>query len=114
MTATNQDATIVSGDTIDLEFTVTDPDDNPVDLSTSSLEYALAERDGATVVTKTTGGGGVTVGGTDDNVVTVRLAPSDTADIAGVYEHELEETDGSGAVATLATGVVHIRADIIE
>lgn len=114
MTAENQRARMYSGDSQTVKITVTDDDGNPVDLSGSQeLTFAVA-RYGTTEVTKTLSGGGITVTGSDNNVATIQLDASETADLEGEFDIELQQTDGGGNVATLTRGVLTIEADLIK
>jgi len=111
MTAENQRAEMYSGDDQQIEVTVTEGGD-PVDLSNSTLEFAIADA-GTVEVTKTTSGGGITISGTKNDVAVIQLDASDTQSLAGNYDIELEETDGNGNVATLLRGTLTIKEDII-
>ena len=62
-------------------------------------------------VTKSTGvEGGFTVDGAE---VTVTLDPTDTAQLSGVYGHEMQITDVAGHVYTALRGQVSIAKDVI-
>lgn len=77
------------------DITVTDDAGDPVDLSATTLLWRLLREAGSsTVYLEKTDGAGITVGGVDDNVVTIAIdADTDYDDLpAGVYHHELWDT----------------------
>lgn len=112
-TADSQTDDMVSGDDQTIKITVTEPDGSPADLSGSSLTFALADWDDSTVVEKTSGGGAISVTGTDDDVAEVQLEPADTAALEGRYRMELEEETNGGQTNTLMQGILTINEDII-
>lgn len=115
MTATDQHVSIVSGDTVHLTVTVTDAQDNTVDLAGASVRWALSSRrDSTPTLTKSTSNGGVTITDAAAGEFRVELDPSDTASLSGSWTHEAEVTDASGNVSTVLSGSVSIREDTIE
>jgi len=107
------DFSMYSGDSKTLEITITDSDGVAVDLTGATVKYAIAlsSTASAALVSKATGGSGIT---TASNVATVTLASADTATLAGVYYHEMEITTVLGAVTTAMTGTITILADVIQ
>ena len=102
-----QNFSMISGDTKLLELTIHDAEVAEVDVTGADVTYVIA--DSAVRVTKTTDDG-ITI---DGAVVTVTLDPADTAELAGVYAHEMQITDPSGNVGTVMIGEVSIAKDII-
>lgn len=102
-----QNFSMISGDTKRLEVTIQDADGAEVDVTGAAVTYVIA--DSAVRVAKTTDDG-ITI---DGAVVTVTLDPADTAELAGVYAHEMQITDPSGNVGTVMIGEVSIAKDII-
>jgi hypothetical protein len=101
-----------SGDSKTIEVAITDADGNAVMLTGATAIYTIREAITSTtaLVTKATGGSGITISG---STVTITLAAADTASLAGTYYHELEITDTGGNVSTAFQDVVTIKADII-
>ena len=101
-----------SGDTKTLAVAITDADGNAVTLTGATCAYTIRTAITSTtaLVTKATGGSGITVSG---STVTISLAPADTADLDGTYYHELQITDSAGHVSTAFQDVVSIKRDII-
>lgn|SRR5690606_34993416 len=107
MTTARQDARMTSGDTKRLRVTITDSDGVEVDVTGATIIYVIA--DSQERVRKATGDG-ITI---DGAVVTVTLDPADTAELAGVYAHEMQIVDGAGQVQTVFTGQMSIAKDLI-
>lgn len=105
---------MVSGDTTPIDITLTDDETGAaVDLATvASITYQMASSVAASApyVSKSLSDG-ITVSG---NVVTITLAPADTADLGGDYYHELELTFADGTVITPLRGTVSIERDLIQ
>lgn len=121
-----QNFTLHAGDKRVLEISVynEDPADpgqpdltSPIDLSAATLRWALASHatDAATLVTKTSaGGGGITVGGDGNEVMQVQLDKADTVDLSGKYFHEAEVVEAAGDDYTVATGTVTIAPTVLD
>lgn len=113
MTATDQDATIYAGDDAVLRFTLTDADGDPLNLTGYALAWAMRGAGGAVAVSKSLGSGIALVGAASAGVADVTLTHDDTADLAPIgHRHQLEGTDGSGNVSTLAEGIITVRASV--
>jgi len=111
MTTENQNFTIWAGDDKDVRFFVTGIT-NPADVDAAEWEAEQVEG-GATVITKTKAGGGITVTGATGGIyVTVALAAVDTTDKQGLYLHELELTDTGGHSETVAAGRMRVRRSL--
>lgn len=80
------DYTAYAGDDLQIQVTVTDEDGDPSVLAGSDAIYVIS-RNGTAKVTKTTGGGDITIDG-NDFVVTIDAA--DTVALSGTYHHELK------------------------
>lgn len=103
-----QHFSMVSGDDKTLSITVTDSAGDAVDLTGASASWALGKQGQAALVIKTG-----TISAPATGVVTIALEPADTAALAGNYYHEMQVTDASGNVSTVAAGAVYIRADMV-
>lgn len=112
-TADPQTDDMVSGDDQTIRITVTDADGTAADLSGSTLTFVLANTSGETLVEKTSGGGAITVTGSDNDVAEVQLDSADTADLEGRFKMELEEETNGGQTNTLLQGILTIHEDII-
>jgi hypothetical protein len=104
-----------SGDTEEITITVTDGSGDPVNCTGATIVYGLdtEEFGGTPLVSKTTTNGDFSIGGDDNNEVTFTLEPSDTEGLDGTYYHEAEMVDTSSDVATLMTGKVVIKGDMV-
>ena len=107
---TTQTFSMQGGDSKTIEVTLVDAAGVPVDVTGATITYRIAAAPHNTaLVTKTTGGNGVTIAA---SVVTIVLAPDDTADLNGVYHHELEVVDANDNVATAFRGYVIVEGDL--
>lgn len=106
------DYTMYSGDSRLQPIGIFDEVGAPVDVSTATdITYKILKATGETVITKTLADG-ITV---DESVVTVELAPADTAELSGPnFIHELQITTSLGAVYTVLQGTIAIKRDYIE
>jgi len=111
MTTTAQNVTMWAGDTIVLEFAITDSaTDADKNLSGSSIRWVMVGYTGIVVVDKSTGDG-VTITNAVGGVFQVALEPADTEELpGGVYTHEAEVTDSLGNISTVATGEIMLKA----
>jgi hypothetical protein len=105
------DVTTFTGNSVALEFAITDADGNNEDVSTATaIRYGLFDLDGTIQVSKALQSG-ITVA---SHVVTVTIAAADTADLpSGVYISELEITL-AGSVQTAYQGEVWLRQAYLE
>lgn len=77
-------------------------------LSGASILFRLFDHSG-TILTKQTGGQGIVVTNAASGLYEVSIDPDDTEGLGGkTYEFEVIVTDGSGNVATVATGTLFI------
>lgn len=103
MTKKNQDFDMYAGDTKDIVVTMSDS----ANIDGSTVKWGLKKSVKDTMlVSKNTGGLGITVSGT---AFTVRLNPSDTLGLSGRYYHEAEVTDVLGNVSTVTVGHITIE-----
>lgn len=112
-TLLQQNAVIASGDNAALQFTLTD-DGSSTGAATlaASARWAMSNKPGGTsVVTHNTVDGGAVISGASSNIVTVSLTIANTAQTPGIYYHELEVTDASGNIQTVASGRITIEED---
>jgi hypothetical protein len=119
MTATDQhvgtDADpYYAGDSLELTFDVDQPDGTAKDLTGATVSWAVASRPGDTPALDD-GDAGVTLTISDaaNGEVTVTVDAGATSDLSGLYYHELEVEDASGAVDTVARGEFTVTPDVI-
>ena len=108
--------TINQGDTIVLTVTVVTPNNQPVDLTGSTLEFAVKRNttDVTATFTKTSSTGGITILPGTGGTASITIAPSDTENgPTGSFLWELEGTDSNGNVTTLASGTFIITPSLI-
>jgi hypothetical protein len=104
----NQDVEIYAGDSKDLDLTIYDDAGNEVDLSQYSVYYYVYGNSGTTVGTKTVGDGIEIV---TEGKCTISLDPSDTKNLFGEYNHEVDISQGSD-VYTVMTGKFTVLQNI--
>lgn len=104
----------VSGDTVQLELTVT-RDGAPVDLTGMSIRFAIADSTG-TIASTEDSGSDITVTVTDAAAgeYVVRMEPTLTSTLRGTYRYQSEIEDSSDGVATVASGFITFTADLIR
>jgi hypothetical protein len=112
-TGTRVPITIISGDTVELNFTVTNRDGTPKDLTGGNvaITWAMSASRGSAVLLTKTLGAGVTIPDPLAGSVKVTIDAGDTDAFAGDYFHELEVTDEALAVSTAAWGPCTILDD---
>lgn len=103
MTAENQNFTMYAGDSKRLRIAVMTPEGDPVDLTGSTMKWAVKEG-ASTILLKN--GAGVTITDAANGVFTVDLAPIDTRTFSGTYNHIGEMTNSSGQISTILTGLI--------
>lgn len=113
MTETAQDATIYAGDDAVLRFSLTDANGDALDVTGYTFAWAMRGAGGAVALSKATGDGIAVVGAASAGVVDVTLTHADTADLAPIgHPYQLEGTDGSGNVSTLAEGIITVKRSL--
>ena len=119
MTQIGQDLTMYSGDSQVIGYTITDAESgDPVNLvAASAIKWRASKKLSSgfspTPLLIKALGTGVSVTNAAAGTIQVVLAPADTALLAGRFYHELEITDGSGNVSTVAVGTLTITKDLI-
>lgn len=98
------------GEARTLRYDVVDSAGSPQNMTGFALLWELADQDGVVQVSKTSGGGGITIGngdGTNDRA-TVTVAQADTEALTpGTYTHRLRRTD-AGSELVLAYGYAEL------
>lgn len=117
--AQNQQLTIFSGDDVVIPIDVYDTDGTTeLELSgATALEFQIATTKSATASVTKTLGSGISVGlgadGVTQNRASVTLADTDTSSLTGYYIWELQITDASSNIYTVASGSIYIVEDLI-
>jgi len=112
MGLTGQNFTMWKGDDKTVQFTIEDA----TDVSGYTAKWHMAvDANSAKLITKTSGGGGITFNG---NKVLVAIASAETKDSvtaipAGSYYHELELIDGSSNKTIAAIGVIDLKKTLV-
>ena len=113
---TYQSFPAVSGDQLQMNFTVTDNDSNAVNLTGGSGRFALA-RDSASsiVIDSSTSPQTATITVTDasNGLVNVVITDENTEALSGDYYYEFKWTDSSGREAVIARGVIEFEVNLI-
>ncbi len=107
------DFSMYSGDSRTFTIQVRDADTGvTVDVSTAlAILYGIYRSSGALILQKHLASGVTVVG----SVVTVTLAPADTASVApGQYVHECQITLADSSIQTVLQGEIEIKQDYVE
>jgi hypothetical protein len=107
VTATNQNFTMLQGDTKYIEVSV----DSEVDLSGATLTWVLTPRNKNDILLTKTLVDDISI---LNGNIRVKLNPGDTQLFRGRYDHELEIIDAFDNVSTLLQGVITIDTDKIK
>jgi len=115
MTTENQDFTMWSGDSKVLEVTLTDVDDDAVNLTGASISYILqkSSQGGEAIISKSVDDGISITSPATGGLFEITIDATDTDDLAGEYYHECQVTDSSSNVSTVFVGTVTIKVDMI-
>lgn len=99
------------GDTLERTFTIKDGSNNPISLATAAMKVQVRKHPDGEVYMTFTEGDGLTVGGVDNNVVTM----SKVVALDGcVYRYDLQATFASGEVTTYLKGAFIVTEDITQ
>jgi len=107
---------IIAEDDETIEFTFEDPDGNPLDITGTSITWALAPAPTeAAVLSKSTSGGGITKPNAGGGRADVQIDSADTDGLGGaVYYHEVELEDAGGDKTTVVPERLFIRPALIQ
>lgn len=112
MTVKNQDISIVEGDSVTIQITVTGTTGGALDLSGGTNKWGFArEWSDAPVVTVTSTN--ITISSTDNNVANIPLPSTATVGRAGKWKHELAHKDSSSNQRTFTRGILTIDRQLI-
>ena len=108
--------TILTGDDVTLDITLTDADGAAVDLSGTEITWGAATSSiGDPALTKTRSGGGVTVTDATGGVIEVTLGAADTGALSrGRYYHEVQVVDDNGLTTTFVPDAIEVAATVID
>lgn len=105
----------MSGDQVQLEFTVTDNDGTAVDLTGGSGRFAMARTVSDTPVIDSNASpetATVAVQVAADGTVNVTITDENTEALAGDYYWEFKWTDGTGREAVVARGIMSFDVNL--
>jgi len=113
MAAGTLDLSIEQGATYNLVLTWK-VDGTAVNLTnyTARLQARVDVEDTETVLSMTTAGGGITLGGAAGTITLDRTAAQTAAIAAGTYIYDLEMVAGSGTVTRLVQGELVVSAEV--
>lgn len=110
-----QDFEMFSGDDFDIVVTVRDTAGVAKNLTgTTAVVWNLAKRAGGTALLSKTLGSGVVLTTPLSGVLTITLAPADTAGLAGPYYHEVQLVDAAAKKMTVLRGTATLLKDQIQ
>jgi len=118
--ASNQNASMHSGDDKELVITINDSSGNAIDLSgLVSAKWSCSKKksDGSfssTPVVSKSLVSGISVTDAANGELTVTLAQADTKDLSGSFYQELELVDSANKKQTVMTGTLTILKDLIQ
>lgn len=102
-----------SGDDGTITVTVTDKNNDPVDITGSTITWAMGLiRTGSVILTKTVGNG-VVISDGPSGVFVVTLNQADAENLIGDFDHEAQVILASGQKKTVLRGTVTIPRDLI-
>jgi hypothetical protein len=112
----NQNFEMAQGDYKELDFTVKNAAGVVVNIAGATINWMLTTQDDLDValLSKATGGSGITITDGAAGECQVALDPLDTKEFDGVYHHELQLIDGSGNPNVVAEGTVEILESAIQ
>lgn len=110
LTAKNQNAEIIAGDSKQIVVTVTNTDGSLVDLTASTVKWAMKHNPVMTNVVYKDTTAGITISNATGGEFTIQIDPTDTTGLTGDFYHEAELTDQTGNVSTVMTGRITILA----
>lgn len=100
------------GDTQNLVVSITDENNNTVDISSATFKWNLDSR--SYPVNKDMSSGDITLSNPSIGEVTIKINPEDTANLSGVFFHELEMTDADGNISTVIQDKITILRALIK
>ena len=111
-----QSFSVMSGDQVQLNFTVTDNDDAAVDLTGGSGRFAMARSSSSTPVIDSNASpqsATITIVSAAAGTVNVVIPDEYTDDLDGDYYWEFKWTDVSGREAVIARGVMTLETNLL-
>lgn len=118
MTAELQNTEIYAGNDRTLEIPVKNPDGSAKDITGASIAWVMKKHPWSTsnVLSKATGGSGITILDAANGLFEIAITNSDTAALldalnaeGDLYWHAAEVTDGAGLVCTVTTGYITLK-----
>jgi len=115
MTKYNQDFKMIQGEDKVLEITVVDENGSAKAITGATITWSLARAvDDTPLITKSTGGSGISITDGNNGVFQVTIGDTDTNDMNGAYIHEAEVVDTSGRKNTVLFGTIQIQKSLIR
>ena len=105
------DILFYSGDSRNLVITVTNADNEPVDLTGASIEWILINQNNA-VLTKSVGLG-ITINNPTGGQFTIALTIKDTRPLSGTYQHMARVTTSNENSSIVLTGTINVTKAFI-
>jgi len=103
------DFEIYSGDSKNLLVTVTDENNNPVNITgAQSIVWALISGD-KVILRKTLSSGEITIINGSGGIFKISIQAADTINLAGQYRHECRLVTADGASGLIFTGTVTVN-----
>jgi hypothetical protein len=107
--------TMYQGDTRSWNFALEDPDGNPIDVSNAVITMTIKRQRGGNVPliwSGSTTSGDITVGGNDNNVVSIIIPASESEDFpGGSLVYDVEFTEGAVNI-TYLTGTITVSVEV--
>jgi Ethanolamine utilization protein EutJ (predicted chaperonin) len=111
---TSQDFSMYAGDSRNLIVTVTDPNNNVINITGATIKWVLVNGDQVVRYKDNQSAGGITITNATNGQFQVSITSNDTTSLPpGTYQHEARMIDSSGNSSLLFTGNVTISKSYV-
>lgn len=100
----------IAGNSVNIEFTVTNQDGESVDITDDDIRFVMARDDDVIISTDDST---ATATAADGGVFNVEIADEHTSLLKGTYRFQAELEDSAGAKATVARGFITFAENLL-
>jgi hypothetical protein len=104
----------LAGDSIELDFAVTDEAGEVANLTGDTVQFAIANRAGDVILGTEDGSATVTITDAPGGLFSISVAPQLTVDLLGTYRFQVRLVDVSGNAATVAFGFLSFKKNLLS